>query len=452
MFARRFCFVVALALWTLLGVAAPVRAADAVLITVTASDARPDFPNEIVFSLSATASDAEIVAVQLLYGATRDEALTIVDLEVGASRSVELEHRLDTQVYYYPPGTEITYRWSIRDSAGNELASEPQEFIYHDQRFAWEERSERNVTVYWYRGGAAFGDELIGSATGGLDRLQSQLNAQLPLPVRIYVYANNSDMRSALQSNEVEWVGGQAWPGYGVIVGGIEPGDSAEIDRLIAHELSHQVLHQATDNPYGGTPVWFDEGLAVHNQEQRDIGFDEMVAEAAEQGRLIPLEALTASFPADPDQALLSYAQSRDVVEHIINNYGEPKLRELAQAFASATPLNEALEQAIGLTVDELDAEWRATLPPQTSSPPPLAGPQTAPDDRFDDAPASLPPSQIQPQPAQAPLPGWQTWLSGLPAWATISATALCCVSVVAVLGVVLLIGLRLLGVDKQTS
>ncbi|MBX0327848.1 hypothetical protein K2Z83_09180 [Oscillochloris sp. ZM17-4] len=320
--------------------AAPAQARQGGAISVTTSEARPDFPNQIVFSLSAESGAADISQVQLLYGATRSDALTIVDLPVTAGRSVSLNHTLDTQVYYSPPGTEMTFRWVIRDADGNTLESEPQRFVYHDERFNWSERTVRDVTVYWYKGGESFGDDLAGAVDRALTSLQSELGTQLAQPVRIYIYATNGDMRSALQSNSAEWIGGQANPTLGVIIAAIAPGDDAEVRRIVPHELSHQVLHQAIENPYGGAPPWFDEGLAVHNQEVRDSDFNTMVAQAAAENRLIPLEALASSFPADPNQALLSYAQSRDMVEHILDTYGEEKL---GSAWRRGRPAQPAL-------------------------------------------------------------------------------------------------------------
>lgn len=437
-------FRLALAALLALLLCVPALAQEQAAIRIVASEARPEFPSSITFELSAEAQDAEIVAVQLLYGTTRSGALTVVDVPVEPGPQVDVTHFLDTEVAYFPPGTELTYSWLIVDAAGGELASEPQRVVYHDERFSWSELSEGNVSIFWYRGGEAFGEELREVTVRTLERLQAEIGAELSEPVRIYVYANNGDMRSALESNSEEWVGGQAHTDLGIIIGAIAPGDSAEVQRLIPHELSHQVLHQATDNPYGGVPLWFDEGLAVHYQELRDAGWDEMVADAARTGRLIPLEALAASFPADPDQALLSYAQSRDMVEFILASYGEEKLRELTAAFAAATPVDEALPAILGRSVDELDADWRATLPPQEQEPPVVAGPQTAPPERFEEG---------------GPLPGvtptgvsWLDRLAALPAWVSLAGVALCCLVGVGLVAAVLLVGLRLLGVDKRTG
>jgi hypothetical protein len=418
-------------------------------ITVQNESVEANFPQNMRFVLEASSSGAEITEVQLLYGAERTEVLSIVDLPVTPGAQVQVEHEVDLQVYYWPPGTAMVYRWVIRDSAGNVLETEPVVFDLHDERFAWSERTERNVTVYWYEGGEQFGDELMGTTTRALDNLQNILAAQIDQPVRMYVYANNSDMRSALQANEVEWVGGQANTALGIIVAAIEPGDTSEVRRIIPHELSHQVFHQAVDNPYGGDPLWLNEGLAVYNQETADANFADLVDTAAREGRLVPLEALSASFPADPDLAYQSYAQSRSMVAYIIDTYGTEKMQELLAAFREATPVEEALQNVLGLGVDELDSAWRATLPAQEMEPALVdEGPQSAPADRFEGAP-----QVADPVPAQMieedSRPGVIAWIESLPSWVSLSLAALLCVSVIGIFGVGLLFFLRMVGVDK---
>ncbi len=416
-------------------------------ITVVDLSAQPDFPNRITFTLVAESSAAPITTVQLLYGATRQGTLTIVEPGFAASQRVQVQHELDTQVFYFPPGTDLSYRWVITDQAGNQLETPLQTLIYHDQRFTWQERSERGVTVYWYRGGDSFGAELLQIATRTLDKLQQEIGTSISDPVKIYAYANQRDMLGALQANEVEWVGGQAWPDLGLIVGVIGPGDSDEARRLIPHELSHQVLHQATANPYGGLPVWFDEGLAVYNEEVSNSGFADLVDDAARSGRLIPLAALAASFPADPELALQSYAQSQSVVAFIISTYGEAKLQELVAAFRSATPVETALQRVLGISVDELDAAWRATLPVPQTVPTPPAAVVAAPADRFRGNPV-LPPG-VAPATPNTPtlLPGLN-----LPLWLGATLVLLCCLTLGALSGVGVLLTLRLTRGNRRAN
>jgi hypothetical protein len=374
--------------WLLLGTSAPATHAQPG-IQVLEQSATPDFPNSISFSLAAQSSGADITGVTLLYGAARTETLIMVELEdVAPGKMVEAEYLLNTQVFYFLPGTELHYRWLIADADGNEIETPTESLVYHDERFNWQERSERGVTVYWYRGNGAFGDALMETATDALDRLQESIGAEVVDPIKIYIYANSRDMRSAMQANEVEWVGGLADPGLGIILGVVPPGDVTEMQRIIPHELSHQVLHQATDNPYGGVPLWFNEGLAVYNQPVVDADFPFLVENAATSGQLISLEALASSFPADTIRARQSYAQSTSMVAYLFEQYGEEQVEQLVDAFEAAMPLDTALQQALGVTVDELDAEWRSTLPAATSVTTPIGSSQrTAPASRFRDAP-----------------------------------------------------------------
>ncbi len=426
-----------------------------------------DFPRLISFSLEAAGKTANITEVELLYGATRSDSYTVVKTDIRPGRTVETSHGLDTQVFYVHPGVEMNYRWVITDADGNEYTTSPRTFTYDDTRYPWQSLTEGKVTVYWYEGNDNFGEEVLAIAVRALENLERDIQAELVEPVKVYVYANNQDMRSALQSNEVEWVGGQAMPSLGIIIGSIAANDTQEAKRVIPHEMSHQILHQATDNPYGGVPLWFNEGLAVYNQETIEFIYDMSVEEAARTGELIPLEALASSFPADPDKALLSYAQSYNVVRYIKNTYGAEGMSKLVDGFAEAKPVNEAIEEALGLpSVDALDEEWRETLPPvEVMSQPSATPPSSAPQQRFlqpggvsgnGNAPAQ--PDDPFNDPFDDPFadpyddPPEEGILSGvvLPVWAEVGLTLTCCTGVITMVGVTLVVILRFVGSNKD--
>ncbi len=443
----------AIAFW-----AVPPVARSQSVITATPGDVQVSFPDQISFDLAATSEAAPITEVKLLYGAVRREALTITNVDITPDQRIELRHILDTQVNYFPPGTEIAYRWLVRDEDGNELETPMQTLILVDQRFAWQSLSDRGVTVYWYDGGTAFGRQLLETATRTLDRLEREIGATLEQNVNIYIYADTWDMRAALRANSAEWIGGVAYTDLGIIIGAIAPDNDTEVGRLLPHELSHQVLHQATDNPYGGMPVWFDEGLAVYNQEVLDVGFTDLVADAARENALIPLEALTSSFPADPDLAVQSYAQSRSVVDYLIKAYGEEKMQELVETFSQATPIESALQNVFDRSIDELDAEWRATLPePLVAAPMPQPTTAVAPADRLMGEPVL--PENVDALPAPPLLPSdpdtpeaSSSWLANIPNTWLLGLATFSCVATIVIISVIVLVALRLIGVDKRTN
>lgn len=427
-------------------------------VDVSSIDVQLNFPENITFTLDARSDGAQIVEAELLYGGARSDARTIVPVEVTPGQQISVQHILNTQVYHLTVGTDLAYSWLLRDAEGNEFETPTETLVYFDTRFDWDERAERNVTIYWYAGGSSFGDQLIDIAVSSLEQLEGEIGKTIEDPVKIYIYQDTNDMRGALRSNSVDWVGGQAVPSLGLIIGAVAPGDLSEAGRIIPHEISHQVLHQAVENPYGGTPLWFDEGLAVHNQATPDFGFTAMIDEAARNDQLIPLEALAASFPADPNRAVLSYAQSHSVVEHIIATYGTEAIADLVDAFAIATPLDDALEEAVGKSIDELDAEWRSTLPPAEEQRSLIGSPATAPASRFSGEPV-VPQSDGSPPPLPAPdnasfdQPFTFNGDSGdIPAepglmfapWLGVSVLLVGCLGMVAVTGVVLFAVFRL--------
>ncbi len=354
-------------------------------IRFEAMAAQGNFPEEILFTV-VVEGETEITHLELAYRASGDPFTHSRYPDITPARRLEIAYRLDTQVEFYPPGSEFHYYWIATDASGRTSESPEQVFTYEDNRFTWQKVATDRVSVYWYEGDEAFGREVLDTAVQALERLEKDAGVWAERPVRIYLYANGKDFRGALGPNSPEWIGGQSIPHLGLIVAYIAPGETYEIRRMIPHELSHVVLYQATHNPYGDNPTWFEEGLAVHNQEVPDTDYPLLVREAARKGRLIPLRALSASFPSDPELAVLSYAESASVIEFILKEYGSEGLSALAKVFAEGETAEVAVQRALGLPLEELEARWRATLPAaeQTpvpgETPAPLSRPATGPD------------------------------------------------------------------------
>lgn len=332
-------------------------------IQVRASAARPRFPQQITYTLTATSS-ADIVDVRLFYRPVAAEVTQLVHPDFTRGRQVTIDYVLDMTRHYLPPGIDLQFYWALTDAAGNQLETTPQQFRYQDERFAWRTKQGGQVTVLYYAGNDAFGQEILDTALRTRDRLSQSFGVSGDQPIHIVVYGSSRDFASSLPPNSAEWIGGQAHPDLGLIVTGIQPGSSAtsEIGRIIPHEMSHQLLYQATKNPYGGPPHWLDEGLAVYNQETPDSSFNTMLTKAVRDGALIPVRALNSNFPLDPNQALLSYAESVSVVEFILKTYGEAKLGQLLTSFHDELAYDEALRAVLGVDTDGLDRAWKQSL------------------------------------------------------------------------------------------
>lgn len=354
------------ALILLLGlVVGPGIAAAQEAIQVVDQSIDANFRDHLTFTLN-TKSTAEIVEVDLLYQVVGQLASSRNKAEFTPGTSVSAEFKIDQSKpeNYMPPGTELNYWWKIVDSAGNELKTEKQRYLYLDNRYEWQTQQNERLTLYWYEGDDKFGQTLFDRANVALDTLASDVGISLKDPIKIFIYASHEDLLRALSSDAQEWTGGQAMTTFGVVVIGVPPSQLDWGLRATTHEMSHLVIHQATDNSFRGLPRWLDEGIAVYNEDTEKLidDFAPIFDDAVEKNQLMTLRTLSSPFPADPMLANLAYGQSGAVVKFIIDTYGPEKMAKLLSIFAEGALDDEALKEALGVDTDGLDNAFRASL------------------------------------------------------------------------------------------
>ncbi len=339
-------------------------------ITVVKSTHETDFPRKIVFRLEATSSSPinQVVLRYRIVGDVASNKVPIGDLTPGPA--ITAEWTWDMRKVYYPPGIEVEYWWEIGNEAGAELKSEHTTFTYEDTRYTWSTLSQDRLHLYWYRGGDAFGREMFAQMVAAAARLQQDVGLTALRPIKIYVYGSYEDLHGALEEQTKEWTGGVSFSKRGLILIGISPGNQEWGKRAIAHELSHAIVHQATDNPLGGLPTWLDEGLAMYAEGPMEASYRAVLDEAIRHRRLISLRALVSSFPADPDQAHLSYAESLSVFTFMLDAYGKDKVSQLLQVFKRGVHYDDALLEVLGVNTEGLEAQWHRSLGLPVDAPP----------------------------------------------------------------------------------
>ena len=355
---------IALLICLSLGVFGPGTVLAADELTVTSSSAEMDFPMRLIFSISAE-SDVNITDIRLCYKVKRMEHVDIfseIYVPFIPSRTVTAQSVVDMRkTGGLPPGASVDYWWTLTDAGGKELRTTPARIDIEDNRYNWQQITEGDVTILWYRGDDKFADDLMEATQSALTRLADNTGAELENPVRFYVYASSSDLRGAMIYPQ-EWTGGVAYTRYGIIAIGISPsaGDIEWGKRTISHELTHLVIHQVTFNPYSDLPVWLDEGLAMYSEGELTTYFTDALAEAWNEGHLITVRSLASPFSAYADESLLAYAESYKLVEYLIDNYGRDKMLELLNTFKEGSGYDDALEKVYGFDMDGLNDLWQA--------------------------------------------------------------------------------------------
>lgn len=382
---------------------APLRAAQAVLaatpapipeFAVSRNEATASFPRGITFFLDAI-SATPIADVALLYNTPGVETLSVElpQFEEGAT-SIAIEHPVSLDAGELPPGLDVLYRWRVTDANGGVSETEVQTIPWIDSRYEWTPLAGPRVTVYAYGMPAEFQQATLDSAERTIDRLVEAYGLEPREHIRVWAYANKEDLYGALAPNSEPWIAGSAYPPLYLIMAILPVGDDDEMARVIPHEITHQVEHQVTKNPFNSPPLWLSEGLAVYWQETGRDRFYTYALQIADEGNVPPLRTLNGGFDYNPDGALVAYALSLSVVIYILDTWGDEGMADLLATFREGVTYEDAIQQALGITFDELDAGWQAYVTEKADT---LltAGGST----RFNDEPVG---------PASAPASFWQ--------------------------------------------
>ena len=341
--------------------ALPASAATAEAVKVTAEQATATFPTRISFTLSAD-TQQPVTAAETRYRAAYSQFTESVPATVSGGTHLDLSTSVDMQTHYLPPGVEIQYHWLLTLADGTTVETPVQSLLYMDTQHNWQHLTQGQVTLYYYAGSQQFGQQMVDTVTQAIQNLKSKLQVTADEPVHVVVFGSNSELAAALPPNSAEWIGGFANPELHLIVTGIAAGDTREVQRILSHESVHLITGQATENPYNAPPPWLDEGLASYYQTVSDPRLDQALQSAVRNGTLISLPALNASFPDDPNQALLSYGESRSIVQYIIEQLGQDKMTAMLNAFRDGVSYEQDVEIGLGMTQQQLDAAWKAWL------------------------------------------------------------------------------------------
>ncbi len=334
------------------------------------------FNKELVFEL-ALQSEEPIPAgnVELLYSiGPHSDVVNRRRPEYKPGKTLTLRVRDELDQGQIPPASTITYHWKVTDAAGNTFETEPQSFVYMDDRFDWKSKTEGPITIYWY--GRVDGERLLDVALQALSRLESTIGYQMETPINIVVYRSKQDMEGAMAPR------GQTFDEQIITLGTVVAPDvmllltEADVDNTIAHELTHMVVGAATENPFAEIPAWLNEGLAMYNQNSVEPVYQKVLQEAVRAGDLDTVRRLSART-GNVARVNLWYAEVWNLVDFLISQYGEEKMAQLLDVFSRGAYPDDALMEVYGFDRDGLTALWweslGAEVPPSLKSKVPTA-------------------------------------------------------------------------------
>ncbi len=427
-------------LWGLvlaLAMLAPAAAAPARAIRADNDHATLAFPDRLTFSVDLQ-GDTTITSVVLEYGVQELTCGQVVakafpsftpGKTVAASWTWEM-----LQSGGEPPGARIWWRWRVRDAAGNELLTDEQTVTWLDDAHAWRTVTGQSLNLHWYDGTQSFADDLHDAAAQSIADLGRATGLAPDGPIDLYIYADRQDLREAILY-EPQWIGGQAHPEYNIVIMAVGPDELEWGTRVTAHELTHVLVGRYTFSCLGDVPAWLEEGLAVYGEGGWTAAEQQAFEAAVADDTLLSVRALGGGFSENLDQASVAYGQSYSLVRYLLAEHGQEKMLTLLRTLRDGVPIDQALPQVYGLTVEALDDAWRASVgaaprgqagraptptPPPTPIPTiePVSGAPPAPTPgptriRPTVAPTIPPPTSAPTETPAGPLEG----LAALPGW-----------------------------------
>ena len=377
-------------------------------VTVTDRGHENLFPDGLRFYIDAeSASDIDEIRVYVRkLGQSSRRTYRAVEFEPGNAISGEALFQSKTSNEYIPTGTRLEYHFDIRTVDGEQFETEPETLVYLNTGLDWDVKSSGLINVYYYQYdqlSEVRAEAVLMVADETYQHMGPILGVELTEPMSIVVYSNYDHMREALRPSSRVAARhlrtlGQAFSDERTLLvdGSSDPFVGDNTLTTTAHEFTHLLVADAAGSAYSQVHLWLNEGLAVYSERQPNNEYERYMEFAIENDRVPPLAGLR-TFSGTPQETLQAYGQGHAVASYMLENYDQSLMADLFATIRTTHNFEKALIAAYGVTVPDLDNEWRESvgLTPRDLSTPPPPPLQVLPTRR--------PTPTIQPAMAQAP-------------------------------------------------
>ena len=347
---------------------APPDAAAQDTITVTREEPENRFPDGLLFHIDVeSASPVEEIRVYVRkLGQSTRTTYRAVEFEPGSVVSGTAEFRSKTANEYIPTGTRLEYYYDIRAADGTTLETKPKTYVYLNTGLEWDTKSSGLIEVFYYRHDVlseARAEDVLETAVDTYEYMAPILGVELTEPMSIVVYSDYGHMREALNpgsrvaSLHLRTLG-KAFTNERTL---LVDGSLNNILTTAAHEFTHLLVADAAGSAYSQVHTWLNEGLAVYSERQPGSEYERYLRNAIHNDQVPPLAGLR-TFAGTPQETLRNYGQGHAVASYMLNTYGPERMVELFAGIRESHSFDKALMAAYGLTVTELDNEWRESV------------------------------------------------------------------------------------------
>jgi len=218
--------------------------------------------------------------------------------------------------------------------------------------------SSHNFIVDFDSTDAALARRILDYSERSFRQVTSQLN-HLPETRILIVLVSSQDEFDRWSSGAVpEWGVAFAFSSKKRIILKSPRWTKADVNlaEVVTHEVTHVVFHSFLDG--GKIPLWLNEGFAMYQSKEWEIGNSTVVDRAAITNRLYDLGDLEESFPWSEKGAALAYAESFLAVAYIVQHFEKQGLMDLLNELRQGKDVDQAMRGALGLGYQRFKREW----------------------------------------------------------------------------------------------
>ena len=265
---------------------------------------------------------------------------------------------------YIPPGTTISY---FAEAFGDDsilARTKPKEILYLDPNFQWQKLSTSMVNIYYHDTSSASNAETtLSIAESTAEFALPMFNHSPKQKFNLVLYSNYSDMEKILPFRSATTAENLMTQGMAfteertaVIYAG-----SRSLKSTTSHEFMHLLLHDAVGRFHTRLPAWLDEGLAEYGNQSPANDYQSALNQAISSKTDKHIKFLN-TFSGSPADIIAAYGKGSSVVSYLASEYGRNSFAELIDNFKMSLSNDQAFQLTYGITLDELEIEWKKSL------------------------------------------------------------------------------------------
>jgi hypothetical protein len=177
--------------------------------------------------------------------------------------------------------------------------------------------------------------------------------------ITITLTSTDDEFRTLTEGTLPDWSAAVALPGNRIIISPL-PGLKMDIERILAHEIVHCIIHDAARDIF--VPRWFHEGCAEALSGEWGIHGGLYMVWKVSRGELMTFQDIEDVFSARGADVTLAYDQSMLAVNRLISSYGTSVLPRIIEGLRKGKDFDRALYDAAGITTAGFEQDYLNAL------------------------------------------------------------------------------------------